>query len=76
MASWLLVNPAVSRTGLASELEGLHQPYNWLFILLDVLSGILVAAVSIFMWQKGRHTVRKVLIINFALFGIFTLVDA
>jgi hypothetical protein len=77
--SWPLgywLNPAVSRRGLASELEALHQPYNWVFILLDVLSGLLVAAVSILMWQRGRSATQKLLIINFALFGIFTLVDA
>jgi hypothetical protein len=32
--------------GLASDLEALHQPYNWLFILMDVICGFLVGIAS------------------------------
>jgi hypothetical protein len=71
-----LLNPAVSRRGLASELEALHQPYNWLFILLDVLSGLLVTAVALLLWRRSRDKLHKIVLVNFALFGILTLIDA
>jgi hypothetical protein len=77
--SWPLgywLNPAVSRTGLASELEGLHQPYNWVFISLDIISGIIVSVIAIMLWKRNRDLVYKTVLVNFALFGIFTLIDA
>ena len=43
--SWPLgfwLNPAASRTGLASELGAVGQPYNWFFIWGDIVSGLLV----------------------------------
>lgn len=42
-SSWPLgywLNPQADH-GLASNLEALHQPYNWLFILIDISSGVL-----------------------------------
>jgi len=41
--SWpigFLVNPALTATGLASDLEAHGQPYSWLFILLDCVTGL------------------------------------
>ena len=77
--SWPLgyyLNPVVSRRGLASELEALHQPYNWLFILLDVLSGVLVMAVAILLWRAHKDRLRRIILVNFALFGLLTILDA
>lgn len=82
-ASWPLgpfLNPNVSRSGLASALEGAHQPYNWLFITSDIVSSLLIALVCWFIWQRlrGRHNIR---FLGFALFnaGLFaagTIIDA
>jgi hypothetical protein len=80
--SWPLgywLNPLVSQRGLASELEGLHQPYNWVFISLDVVSGLLVAVAAWYMWhwrKKIHHPWLLAILANFALFGIFTAIDA
>jgi len=77
--SWPLgywLNPAVSRRGLASELEALHQPYNWVFILLDVLSGIFISGLALLLWKRSHDVVHRTVLVNFALFGILTLVDA
>ncbi len=71
-----LLNPAVSRRGLASELEALHQPYNWLFITLDVLAGTLVIAVAGLLWRRADGRWRAIVLANFALFGLLTAVDA
>ena len=80
--SWPLgyiLNPVVGRKGLGSELEALHQPYNWLFILLDVSSGLMVAAAAYIIWQTMRSKRSRWLLavlINYAIFGIGTAVDA
>ncbi len=77
--SWPLgyvLNPLVSRRGLASELGALHQPYNWLFIALDVLAGALIVAVAILLWRGPDGHVRGIVLANFALFGVLTAIDA
>ena len=77
--SWPLgyvLNPAVSQRGLASELAAFHQPYNWVFILLDVLSGLLVAICAGILWRYTEAKIHKAILVNFALFGMCTLIDA
>jgi len=77
--SWPLgyiLNPLVSRRGLASELGALHQPYNWLFIALDVLAGALVIAVARLLWPRADGWVNKVVLTSFVLFGLLTAIDA
>jgi len=78
--SWPLgfwLNPRVSYGGgLASELEGMHQPYNWVFVLLDVVTGVLVAAVVILLWRHHRSRLSRWALGSFALFGILTIADA
>ncbi len=77
--SWPLgyiLNPLVSRRGLASELEALHQPYNWLFIMLDVLAGALTVAVARLLWRQADGLMYRVVLANFALFGLLTAIDA
>jgi len=77
--SWPLgywLNPAASKRGLASELEAFHQPYDWLFIVLDVMSGVLIAIVMWLLWHREHDKWRKAVLVNFALFGLFTLLSA
>lgn len=80
--SWPLgyyLNPQVSAHGLASELGAVGQPYNWLFILLDVLTGIIVLLVAIMVWRACRKVPiwwLKPVLISYALFGVFTALDA
>lgn len=78
--SWPLgfwLNPKVSLAGgFASELEALHQPYNWLFIGLDVATGVLVMVVAGLLWQSRMRRLGKLALLSFALFGVFTIVDA
>jgi steroid 5-alpha reductase family enzyme len=57
--SWPLgyvLNPVVAQRGLASGFEGLHQPYNWLFIGGDVTSSVLIVVVCWLLWRKLHGT--------------------
>ncbi|HEU4965853.1 MAG TPA: DUF998 domain-containing protein [Candidatus Saccharimonadales bacterium] len=78
--SWPLgyaLNPLVTHSGgLASELEALHQPYNWLFVLLDTLCGVGVIAAAAMLWHRAIDLMHKVVLVNFALFGLLTIADA
>ncbi len=80
-SSWplgYLLNPVANR-GLASNLQGVGQPYNWLFIILDVISGAIVCRVAWRLYKDfkpRRHNLIKTAIISYALFGVFTVIDA
>jgi len=64
--SWPLgyiLNPSVAKHSLASGLEAPHQPYNWLFIGLDVLSSLLLLGViAVLSKQKQRKRRRSALL--------------
>jgi hypothetical protein len=80
--SWPLgywLNPAASKAGLASGLEALHQPYNWLFISGDVLSGLLIILACGLMWHRLRagrqHRLLGWVLVNLVVFGLGTIAD-
>lgn len=81
-SSWPLgyyLNPSVSAHGLASELAARGQPYNWLFMALDVISGLLVVVVAWLIWRSHKKLPvwwLKPVLAGFALFGVFTAFDA
>jgi hypothetical protein len=62
--------------GLASELAALHQPFNWVFIWLDVLAGVLVIVAVKLLWRRTNGRLQRVALANFALFGLLTAIDA
>jgi len=81
--SWPLgywLNPAVSKNSLASGLEAVGQPYNWLFVVADVVSSLLAIALCWQLWSSLRHhrTVKllQLTLLSTILFGIGTIVDA
>lgn len=81
--SWPLgywLNPAVSKNSLASGLEAVGQPYNWLFVAADVASSLLVIALCWALWSALRHRQSMkplpLALMSVALFGIGTIVDA
>jgi hypothetical protein len=81
-SSWPLgyrLNPIANR-GLASNLEASGQPYNWLFTLLDIASGLLITVVAYKLYQRSRgnrHSWWIVgAIIGLAMFGVLTMIDA
>jgi len=84
-SSWPLgywLNPQADH-GLASNLEALHQPFNWVFILMDIASGLLVAIVCLNLHATSKsgfnpktQTGLRIAILGAASFGIFTAIDA
>ncbi len=66
-SSWPLgyaLNPQVSHNELASMLEAPHQPFNWVFMGSDVLTGIVISVVAYLQLSKIKTR-------NLAKYGIF-----
>lgn len=81
-ASWPLgywLNPLVAKNGLASGLEALHQPYNWVFITMDIISSLLVLAVCWLLRRRldptGRRRLLDLILLNAAIFAVGTIAD-
>ena len=78
--SWPLgffLNPKVSYGGgLASDLESSHQPYGWVFVALDIITGALVLVAVAVLWRRRPTRNETIILASFALFGIFTIADA
>lgn len=79
--SWPLgyiFNSHTARYGLASDLERAGQPYYWLFISGDVLTGISVVAASALVWRgvrpKPGQKAWSAMSIGLLVFGLFTAV--
>lgn len=72
-SSWplgFIFNPSVSHNDLASELEASHQPYNWLFISLDILTGLVLLYSGFIQWRKTpKQLTLKLSILGYMLFG-------
>jgi hypothetical protein len=74
--SWPLgywLNPYVGAHGLASELEAVHQPYNWLFVLLDVATALLTVVVAVLLGRLAmlrRYRLLRLSMYSYAAFGI------
>jgi hypothetical protein len=78
--SWPLgfwLNPVATRTGLASELGALGQPYNWFFIWDDIVSGVFLLAASIIL-IRVFHAKRwaKLTLVLLAIYGVCGALDA
>ncbi|HEV7454383.1 MAG TPA: DUF998 domain-containing protein [Candidatus Saccharimonadales bacterium] len=79
--SWPLayvLNPAVGRHALASQLETSGQPFNWVFIGGDVLTGVVLAIAILLqmraVWQAGRAVRWSA--IGYLLFGLLAATAA
>jgi len=78
-SSWplgYLLNPAVAHHAFASQLEASGQPYNWLFISLDVVSGFALLMVGITQWIRTKHLAIRLSILSYSLFAILIMVAA
>lgn len=80
-SSWPLGNvlDPIANRGLASNLSALGRPYNWLFTLFDVVSGVIVLAVAVRLFDRTprwRQSLVNWSIIGYGLFGALTALDA
>ncbi len=81
-SSWPLgpvLNPNVARNALASALEAIGQPYNWVFITGDVASSCLIILICWLIWRRltalpGRRLLAAILI-NLVIFAAGTIMD-
>lgn len=74
-----LLNPPASRGGLASDLGAIGQPYNWVFVVLDSVSGILIVLVALWLKRLWEHTMSraiKMILWGYGVFGILTTFGA
>jgi hypothetical protein len=81
-SSWplgYLLNPGASKKGLASALEALNQPYNWVFITGDVLSSLLILLICWLIWRHYQATARAVtanlILVGWSIFALGTFAD-
>jgi hypothetical protein len=80
--SWPLgyvLNPQVARSSLASGLEAVNQPYNWVFVLADTVSSLLIILACSMLWTQYKHRANKVIAVGLlctVLFALGTIVDA
>lgn len=79
-SSWplgFIFNPSVSHHDLASQLEAAHQPYNWLFVALDILTGLVLLFSGIIQWRKSpQRLALKLSILGYMLFGFLVIAAA
>ncbi len=82
-SSWplgYLLNPEVAHASLASGLEAVNQPYNWVFVLADVASSLFVIIACVLLWKAYKHShTRRIIALGLsctAYFAIGTIVDA
>lgn len=73
-----LLNPAIAGSGLASDLEAVGQPFNWLFIIGDVISCLLLLAACGMLFARARKLNKKVLTIltTLVVFAVTTALSA
>lgn len=78
LGPWL--NPVAASHKLASQLGGLHQPYNWVFIGGDVACGLLSMLLAYMLWRHARASQRgwqlAIVIGGIAVFGLCTALAA
>lgn len=78
-SSWPLgyiLNPAAAHNAFASQLEASGQPYNWLFIGLDILSGACLLICGILQWIKSKGFITKLSIFSYAVFAVLVILAA
>lgn len=81
-SSWPLgyyLNPRVGSYGYASELGAFGQPYNWVFIVGDVVAGFLILVISWLLYRHFRTQLfawHKRMLLLFAAFGALTIMAA
>jgi len=77
--SWPLgyvLNPIVAHGAFASQLEASHEPYDWLFISFDILSGVILFAGGLVQWAKTKSLTIRFSIAGYMIFAVLVIVAA
>ncbi len=77
LGHWL--NPIVSKRSLASGLEAVGQPYNWVFIGGDIASSVILIILCVILMRKINSKSYKAIHVSLwctIIFGIGTIIDA
>jgi uncharacterized membrane protein YdcZ (DUF606 family) len=78
--SWPLgfwLNPLAMHSGLASELGAFGQPYNWVFIAGDIVSGVLLVLAAVLLMRLYRlRGAARLAVWLLAVYGICGALDA
>lgn len=77
--SWPLgyvLNPGIAHQELASQLQASAQPFNWLFVLLDVLCGLCLVFAGYQQWRYAKSNFAKASIICYTIFAILVITAA
>ena len=69
-----ILDPKALSDSYISVLEVSGKPYAWLFIIADILSGIVVITVGLLLYKLTSLSKRSVL--GYLVFGLATLIDA
>jgi len=79
-SSWpwgLVLDPAVARHSLASQLEAPHHPYSWLFIAMDVATGLVLILIGATQLIRHRtNTINRGVVMSYVLFGVLVMIAA
>jgi hypothetical protein len=79
-SSWPLgfvFNPGVAHHLLASELEAPHEPFNWVFVSMDVLTGVTVSIIGILQLKAHkRGALLNTSIYGYIAFGVLVALAA
>ncbi len=78
-SSWPLgyiFNPFVWRHDLASQLAAPHQPYNWLFIVADILTGFILVVIGLLQLKRRSSLISPLSVYGYVFFGILVALAA
>ncbi len=77
--SWplaFLFNRMVLQHGLASDLEKFSQPFSWVFITGDIVTGTLLSVAAYGQYSRASYKLLRLLILSYGAFGIVIILAA
>ncbi len=69
----LFLDPNLLNNSYVSALEVSGKTFAWLFILADVIAGLLILLIGLYLYKK--HSEDRIIIYTYSFFGFLTLVD-
>jgi hypothetical protein len=66
----------VLQHGLASDLEKFNQPFSWIFIVGDIITGVLLVAAAYLQYLKAHYRLLRMLVLSYGAFGAVIVLAA